>query len=83
MYSTAVSDVDDKLMDFCCFYHLACHFLDDNYIRAVFLVCTYPPFRDFSYTSEKLVPILCHRGQKFDVLYELSTYQSRITVKYD
>lgn len=32
LYSTAVSDVNDKFMDFCCFYHLSRHCPDDNYI---------------------------------------------------
>lgn len=62
VYSTAVSDVNDKLMDFCCFYHQKGHFLE---------------------TSEKLVPILCHIGQKFSVLYKFLAFIAHIAVKCD
>lgn len=62
VYSTAVSDVNDKFMDFYCFILF---------------------FRHFLIISEKDVPILCHRGQKFGVLYKLSAFAVHIAVKYD
>ena len=65
LYSTVVSDVDDKYMDFCCFYHQ----------KAI--------FRHFLETSEKLVPILCHRGQKFSVSYKHQVFLAHAVVRYD
>lgn len=62
VYSTAVSDVNDKLMDFCCLMYFSRHSLK---------------------TSEKLVPILCHKGQKFSVLYKFSAFIVHVAVKHD
>ena len=61
VYSTAVSDVNDKLMDFVVF----------------------PVFRHFLITSEKVVPILCHRGQKFSILYKYLAFVVHVAVKLD
>ena len=61
LYSTAVSDGEDKLMDVCYCYHQKGYSPD---------------------SSEKLVPILCHKLQGFSVLYKLPAFQSHITVGY-
>jgi len=45
--------------------------------------CIYHQKGHFPDSSEKLVPILCHKGQKFIVLYKLLAFQTHITVKYD
>ena len=41
-----------------------------------------PVFRHFLITSEKDVPILCHRGQKFSVLHRFLAFSAHIDVKY-
>lgn len=42
-----------------------------------------PVFRHFLITSEKDVPILCHMGQKFSVLYKHLAFIAHIAVKYN
>jgi len=42
-----------------------------------------PVFRHFYDSSEKDVPILCHMGQKFSVLYKYPTFIAPIAVKYN
>ena len=39
-----------------------------------------PVFRHFLITSEKVVPILCHRGQKFGVLYRFLVFSVHVAV---
>ena len=41
-----------------------------------------PVFRHFYDSSEKDVPILCHRGQKFSVLYRFLAFSIYIAVKF-
>ena len=42
-----------------------------------------PVFRHFYDSSEKDVPILCHMGQKFSVLYKHLAFIAHIVVKYN
>ena len=60
MYSTAVSDVNDKLTDLRCFLLFSA-------ISMILL--------------KKVVPILCHRGQKFSILYKYLAFTVHIAVK--
>nr|DAY86718.1 MAG TPA: hypothetical protein [Caudoviricetes sp.] len=43
----------------------------------------FPCFLHSLITSEKVVPILCRRGQKFSVLYKLSVFSVHMIVKHN